>query len=241
MAYVRANAITLSKNRTFVSYDFELTEDIDNLEIVVKYNGKGDFKINNISIKENNNILKRRLVYLFFIFIMLDVMYFFNRKIRTNKKIILIILGITFCISLPLFYRGMNIGHDGMFHQVRIDGIAEELSYGNFPVRIQSLWMEGYGYPISVYYGDRDTSELPSNWEMTDKIEEIQPKPGLPPPEKDGKGGLGKSAIIGIVVAVVVVVIAVVAVLVYIFVIRKKRRQDTDDENDDKNNDNLNI
>ncbi len=154
MAYVRANAITLSKNRTFVSYDFELTEDIDNLEIVVKYNGKGDFKINNISIKENNNILKRRLVYLFFIFIMLDVMYFFNRKIRTNKKIILIILGITFCISLPLFYRGMNIGHDGMFHQVRIDGIAEELSYGNFPVRIQSLWMEGYGYPISVYYGD---------------------------------------------------------------------------------------
>ncbi|KAK8878428.1 hypothetical protein M9Y10_005201 [Tritrichomonas musculus] len=97
------------------------------------------------------------------------------------------------------------------------------------------------GSEISVYYGDRDTSELPSNWEMTDKIEEIQPKPGLPPPEKDGKGGLGKSAIIGIVVAVVVVVIAVVAVLVYIFVIRKKRRQDTDDENDDKNNDNMNI
>ncbi len=153
-AFIKSNIITLSKNQTFITYDFELTQDIDNLEIVIKYNGKGACKINDIHIKENNNILKRYIVYIFFIFFLIDIGHIFNKQIRNNKTLIFAILGITFCISIPLFYKGMNTGHDGMFHRMRIDGIAEELRHGNFPVRIQSLWMEGYGYPVSIYYGD---------------------------------------------------------------------------------------
>lgn len=152
--FIKANTITLRKNQTSISYDFELTQDIDNLEIIIKYNGKGACKIKDIRIKENNNIFKRYLVYLFFFFFLLDIGFIFYKQIRNNKTLILVIMGITFCISIPLFYRGMNIGHDGMFHRMRIDGIAEELRHGHFPVRMQSLWMEGYGYPVSIYYGD---------------------------------------------------------------------------------------
>lgn len=78
---------------------------------------------------------------------------------RTNdaqKKLLFLlgILGITLLVSLPLFAEGIHRGHDTRFHLSRIEGIANELSLGVFPVKISSFWMDGYGYPVSVYYGD---------------------------------------------------------------------------------------
>lgn len=57
-------------------------------------------------------------------------------------------------ISLPLMMRGITIGHDFSFHLMRIEGIAKELAAGVFPVRLSSSWLNGYGYPVSIYYGD---------------------------------------------------------------------------------------
>lgn len=58
--------------------------------------------------------------------------------------------------SLPLLFPGIEgrEGQDLGFHLMRIEGIAQELKNGVFPVKMQSLWMDGYGYPVSVYYGD---------------------------------------------------------------------------------------
>lgn len=60
-------------------------------------------------------------------------------------------------ISIPLFsgylYR-ISGGHDINFHLMRIEGLAEGLRMGQFPVKIQPAWYEGYGYGCSVFYGD---------------------------------------------------------------------------------------
>ena len=45
-------------------------------------------------------------------------------------------------------------GHDLYFHLARIRGIAEALMTGEFPVKMQPEWFNGYGYPVSVFYGD---------------------------------------------------------------------------------------
>ena len=45
-------------------------------------------------------------------------------------------------------------GVDLWFHLLRIEGVAQGLRAGQFPVRIQPDWMNGYGYPVSVFYGD---------------------------------------------------------------------------------------
>ena len=48
----------------------------------------------------------------------------------------------------------MEQGHDLFFHLMRIEGIAEGLESGRFPVKIQPGWYDGYGYGCSVFYGD---------------------------------------------------------------------------------------
>lgn len=75
-----------------------------------------------------------------------------------KKKQILIdfivILWVTVLASVPLIMGGIHRGHDIGFHLLRIEGIAEELKRLQFPVRMQSLWLDGYSYPVSIYYGD---------------------------------------------------------------------------------------
>ena len=72
-----------------------------------------------------------------------------NHKVEIGS-----ILGITISASLLLFMPGITLGHDLLFHLLRIAGISDELAQGHFPVRLQSVWMDGYGYPVSIYYGD---------------------------------------------------------------------------------------
>lgn len=60
-------------------------------------------------------------------------------------------------ISIPLFNKNLyriSGGHDINFHLMRIEGIAEGLKMGQFPVKIQPAWYDGYGYGCSVFYGD---------------------------------------------------------------------------------------
>ena len=45
-------------------------------------------------------------------------------------------------------------GHDLMFHLLRIEGLKDGLLSGAFPVRIQPNWSNGWGYAVSVMYGD---------------------------------------------------------------------------------------
>lgn len=41
-----------------------------------------------------------------------------------------------------------------MFHLGRIEAIASDLRLRQFPTRLSSFWLHGYGYPVSIYYGD---------------------------------------------------------------------------------------
>ena len=76
-------------------------------------------------------------------------------RIAAWKKALWIVL-LAALVCLPLAAPGLEgrFGQDLGFHLMRIEGIAEGLENGVFPVKMQSLWMEGYGYPVSVYYGD---------------------------------------------------------------------------------------
>lgn len=62
--------------------------------------------------------------------------------------------GITLLVSLPLLSHHIFMGHDILFHLARIEGIAESLAGGQFPVRLQGFQLAGYGYPAGYFYPD---------------------------------------------------------------------------------------
>ncbi len=141
-----------TSNKT--SFELNINQGVADFAIVVKYNGKGSVKINNIEIKENHAKLGRMLVYLLALFAAADLWFIFEKQIKKNKTIILSLFGIIVMTSIPLFTEGIGKGHDIYFHVMRIEALADSLKHGVFPNRISSLWFDGYGYPASIYYGD---------------------------------------------------------------------------------------
>lgn len=75
-------------------------------------------------------------------------------RILCNPVFMIILTGIL--TSLPLFLRGVDgaSNQDLFFHLSRIEGIKEGLLAGHFPVKMQSVWFAGKGYPVGIYYGD---------------------------------------------------------------------------------------
>ena len=71
-----------------------------------------------------------------------------------NKKYTVGYLIIILIASIPLMNDYLFRGHDIYFHLMRIEGLAQGLKTGNFPVRIQPAWYDGYGYAVSVFYSD---------------------------------------------------------------------------------------
>lgn len=58
-------------------------------------------------------------------------------------------------LSQPAFSTdAITFGHDFLFHTYRIEGIAESLSGGQFPVRVVGKSLAGYGELSGVFYPD---------------------------------------------------------------------------------------
>lgn len=75
---------------------------------------------------------------------------------RQKRITILVLLIVSFISSVPFLtsYVPFIEGHDLAFHLFRIQGLADALQERSFPVRMQYAQMQGYGYPVSIMYGD---------------------------------------------------------------------------------------
>lgn len=97
---------------------------------------------------------RKLFLLLLFVFALADLCILFQKTVRKNKLLLLSLSGIAVLASLPLLLNGIHGGHDLDFHLLRIEALSREIRYGNIPVRLSSIYMDGYGYPVSVFYGD---------------------------------------------------------------------------------------
>ena len=81
-----------------------------------------------------------------------------NDYFKKNKQVSFYILAILAGLlsSLPLIFKGVDgaAHQDLAFHLSRIEGIKEGLLAGKFPVMMESVWIQGKGYPVAIFYGD---------------------------------------------------------------------------------------
>lgn len=69
----------------------------------------------------------------------------------------LIMLGVmAIVVSYPFFSMQTTPSNHGdlLFHLNRIEGIKDGLLAGQFPVRIHAYQLDGYGYPVGIFYPD---------------------------------------------------------------------------------------
>ena len=103
-----------------------------------------------------------RIFWLIALLVLLDMILWgyvrYYTKWEAERKTVFLVLALTaFFVSLPLFRSGLNEGVDLVFHLSRLEGIYRSWNRGGvfqFPVRIQPGWLDGYGYAVSVFYGD---------------------------------------------------------------------------------------
>ena len=111
------------------------------------------------------NVVSSKLTYIYslfwlvFGFLILDLLYWgyfkYYKLWKPERKMVFIILVFTaFIMGLPLYRNGLPPGADLTFHLQRLEGVYKGLQSGQFPVRIQPEWLDGYGYAVSIFYGD---------------------------------------------------------------------------------------
>lgn len=133
-------------------------------EVVVQLTPRGecDFQIQEILLQDQPVYRWVRLLAFLLLFGAADVLGFRlfaeDRKkpselLRTHGEIAALAL-FCFLACLPLFTDGILRGDDLEFHLTRIAHLAQGLQDGQFPVRLYSGMLNGYGYGAPLYYCD---------------------------------------------------------------------------------------
>ncbi|MBQ6520838.1 MAG: hypothetical protein IJI14_19200 [Anaerolineaceae bacterium] len=154
--FIKASPGRLSSSKNSVIYRFEVPENVQKFNLNISYNGKGFFRIKNISLQQTGTYYRRTAATIFFLCVFVDALYLFSGLPVSAKKKAALILGIGLAASIPLFFRrvGELNTSDMQFHLIRIDVLANAIRDRQFPPRISTLWMDGYGFPASIYYND---------------------------------------------------------------------------------------
>ncbi len=130
------------------------------LALRVNYSGTGFVTISDFEIRETRSQANMDLLStLVFLLVVNAVVYLLRRRKTSplpNAEIytFLALVCIGLAASYPYLVGYLLNGHDLGFHLTRIEGLAEGLSSGQFPVRINPTFYNGYGYANPIFYGE---------------------------------------------------------------------------------------
>lgn len=158
---VSADALTLDdghrtvSTRLWVGFGARL----DDLTLTLHY-GEGQLYLYGVRLVEQPLYRLTRLLCFALLFAALDFLWWLlfarvsprGAARRRAMRLPLAVLGITVAACLPLFCDSLYFGHDLRYHLQRIVAMAAELSYGQFPVRLTTTTLNGYGYINPLCY-----------------------------------------------------------------------------------------
>lgn len=162
--WMEGERIPLPKERNQKRFEVRLTESTEHFFILVQTKAEEPTDeiavIEQVAIRETMQTDTACVTLLLVFSLLADALWLFWKNGRLEnlspqqKSTALGLLGIWVVASVPLFVNYMITGDDFLFHVMRIEGIAEGLKAGQFPVKMQPGWLNDYGYPVSVMYGD---------------------------------------------------------------------------------------
>ena len=150
---------TSAEGRVWVAFGSK----VDHMQVEIEVFGGDAVQIQRIVLREQLGYRWLRLWGIILIFGILDWLLWqivaakagTDPAARHRQKVFLCLAGISILASLP-FLSGFSVvtSDDLKFHLVRIANVARALQEGQFPVRILTDMLNGYGYATPLYYCD---------------------------------------------------------------------------------------
>ncbi len=152
---------SLDAVHTSKTFRVKLNKQLEDFEVQTYYSGSGSLLIKGFTIYRGRINLIHAVFMQLCALLLVNLIVYFITIIRSNKvsrqKLItgISLCGIVLLSSLPLLKDGFpRYTTDLNFILMRIEGLKDGLLSGDFPVRIQPNWLNGYGYATSVFYSD---------------------------------------------------------------------------------------
>lgn len=164
MASTVSSEILLLSDRTEVRSKIYVPvgRSMHDIQIRIHYSGEGQLSLKGIRITGEGTFNWVPIAGYLILFVFLDLFLcllfsgsgaLLRSWLRKNYEYPVIFL-ISVLASLPVFADFLYVGHDLEFHLARIIAVSREISYGQFPVRMLTDMLGGYGYPTSTFYCD---------------------------------------------------------------------------------------
>ena len=156
---IQRTNVKLPEDQTEVTYELRSSIGVTGYKVTANFKDAIFLFVHSIKIEETNDWKNVNLGIVLFVILLLNLGYVFYKRVPEEEKrsfrIYLGIFGVLlFFSSLPVFSVYLKDGYDLLFHLNRIEGIKNALLDGQFPVRLPYSWMNGYGYAVSIFYGD---------------------------------------------------------------------------------------
>lgn len=138
---------------------FWLNADLD-VALRFYYSGTGTARVSGFLIEETAAAANIRLFSVVLFLLVVNIILGLSAYARTHeitpqkKYVIAGLVVISLFASYPFLLDYTLDGNDLFFHLTRIEGIKDGLLSGQFPVRINPAFYNGYGYANSVFYGE---------------------------------------------------------------------------------------
>ena len=157
---LQTNAVSLYNGGQEAICDFYLWSSVDDLQAYVYYGGTEGLTIEGMQIIHTTAGARIFLLWLTLIALVLNALAILREYMKEHvvpREQLVVWFGVpTFAViaSIPLFTDYMTIGADAIFHWLRIEALAQSITEGAIPARVESMWLFGHGYANSIFYCD---------------------------------------------------------------------------------------
>lgn len=154
---IKSEDILLTPARDSITFNAYLTENINNVLVITTYE-EGNLSVYGAKVAQTRDMQRTDLFLVVILMLLVNtVILLTEKKYKPQKQTIniAIMFVIAFVLSsYPLFINKLTDGADLVFHLLRIEGLKDGILGGLFPAKVLPTHLEGYGYAVSVFYGD---------------------------------------------------------------------------------------
>ena len=157
---VLAESVILPSKLTSITYNIWLLGSSDQFSVQNYFGGEGYLVIKDISIVRTSLFERLECLAAAVLFILFDLLLFGILREGSLSKFLyrcrmaIVLLVIATIATQPALDGRIPLGDDIGFHMTRIAGLARSFQEGIVPCKLQTNWAYGYGYAVSLFYGD---------------------------------------------------------------------------------------